>query len=269
MASININKLRFQIADLVAHFSDPDLFYKCFLEIMDQYSQRSLRKGSESTVNSFLPTFNCPDQVINQIIIGLQDKIRLEPVNALHIADQLWMDRYLESHELAALILGHIPTAYSSKVLDRIILWASPELDGAALKVLFAEATRGILKQDSKVLEDAIAGMLDKQDIEMHKIGLEAILSLINNQDFDRFPILFKLITPFILESGDEIVHLKTLAVLIALIKRTPIESAYYLKQSLAYSESNQVEGIIRRLIPNFPPDLRQSLLDAINQRGR
>ncbi|MCJ7695362.1 MAG: DNA alkylation repair protein [Anaerolineaceae bacterium] len=265
MPSINISKLRFQISELVDHFSDPVHFCKSFYEVLDHYSRRSLRPGDESIAKTFMPTFNCPDQVIKQIVLGLQVSIKMEPDSALDIVDILWQDKYLESRELAAKVLGNLPIEFTGKIMDRIILWAKPNLDKAALELLFSEATHCILRENSKLLEDAVVQMLDKKDIEWQSLGLEALVIMIKNPDYNRVPSLFKLISPFILET-DDLVQLKTEAVLSALIERTPIESAYFLKQSLGYSQRNQVERIIRRLLPNFPPDLRVTLLDAIYQ---
>jgi len=266
MSSININKLRFQIAELLDHFSDPKHFCKSFYEIMDHYSQRSLRSGDESIAKTFMPTFNCPDQVIKQIIIGIQATIKLKPDQALKIVNELWQDQHLESRELAAKILGYLPIDFADQVMDRIILWATPNLDNAAMESLFNEATQLILKEKPELLEEGVSHLLDKKDREFQIIGLQALVSLVKNRDYDRIPFLFKLIKPFILKNVDEIVQLKTLTVLSALIERSPIETAYFLKQNLAHSERDLVVRIIRRLLPKFPPDVKTSLLDAINQ---
>ncbi len=264
MPSIDLVRLKIQIAGLADTFSDPIEFKKRLHLILDFYSRRSLRQSKTASPKSLIPTFNCHPQIIKQIASGLHPDIVNSPQEALFIADYLWQDSYLESQQIAAMIIGTLPPDFSPQVIDRIMQWAHPNTDRVALELLINESIKVIQSSQLDQIEDLIYTLLHNQDPEYYRIGLSLMQYLIREPEFSNVPSLFKLLSPFILEPKYEMAHREIQGVITAFIVRTPIETSFYLQQLLHLTPGAEIEKVISRYISLFPQDQQSTLQTAI-----
>jgi hypothetical protein len=266
MPSIDLVRFRFQIVELLDEFSDPVRFKKTFHGILDLYSRRSLKPALSSLPVSLLPTFNCHPQVMKLIISGITPGIHEYPQQAIAIADHLWEDNYLESRELSTTILGLLTEDYAASVEDHILKWAHPEVDKASLDMLLKNAIKTIQSTHPERLEDLVYSFLHFQDPAYHTIGLKMMGNLIRSPGFTRIPSLFKFISPFIVEETDQLIQINTGMVIAALAERTPVETVFFLKQSLALTPGSGIERTIRRYLPSFPEEYQKKLQMALQE---
>jgi hypothetical protein len=71
------------------------------------------------------------------------------------------------------------------------------------------------------------------------------------------------LITP-LCQASPTGLHADLVEVIKALIQRSPVETAYFLRQILAISSNPNTARVVRRLLPEFSPDLQASLRKAL-----
>ena len=268
MPAVDLFRLRLQVAQLIELFSQPEGFLRQFHDLLGLYNQWTLREGMQTTPKTLMRSYNAPLQVIRQIELGIKPVILSEPHVALNLADLLWQDNFLESREMAAYILGQIPIMHIEDVKSRILDWANPNLDSAALDALFNKATSRLLTERPEIWEGIMENFLSHYEPIFQSYGLKAITGVIKNPDFNQVPSLFKLLRPFIQSPQSETIINLTKAVA-ALAERTPIETVYFLKQILAVTQGPEVEQFIRRCLPYFPLDLQRNLQEALRSHAK
>jgi hypothetical protein len=91
------------------------------------------------------------------------------------------------------------------------------------------------------------------------KTGLHALVVLVKDRDFQDLPTLFSMITP-LCQAAPTGLHADLVEVIKALARRSEVETAYFLRQILTLSSNPNTARLVRRLIPEFNPELQASL---------
>jgi hypothetical protein len=103
--------------------------------------------------------------------------------------------------------------------------------------------------------------------------GLRALLPMINDPRFENLPVFFRLIAP-LTRTAPSAVRPDLLDVLESLARRSPPETAFFLRQTLDTPNSPDTPWLIRQCLRAFPDELQASLretvrgLDRSNGRG-
>lgn len=259
MPAVDPTRLRFQIEDLMAFFQSPQKFHQQLRDLFSFYANRTLRFGDSIPQRSLIPIYNLPKPVLQQLEIDLKRHITADPEAALILADELWKDAYLEIKTTAINILGSVPIEEPGPILMRIETWLSPDLDQALVNRLF---TMGTLKLQDAFLESWIGflkSLLNHEDPKWAALGIRGLSEVINTPKFTNLPAVFRLISPFI--HDPQRLHFQNLELLIKnMAQRSPTETAFFLKQVLAVSESPYTTQLIKQCLPLFPEDIREEL---------
>jgi len=265
MPAVDLVRLRSQITELVSLINDPNSFLQKFHDLLELYNSWTLKSGQDIPSKPLTKSYKVPQQIIKQIEYKLADQIKTTPQVTLDLTDALWQDETLESKNLAAYILGQMPLEYSDQVKERILTWSETRLTTAALDTLFQRATSKLEQEKPGEWQELVLGFLNHYDPAMQILGLKAIANVIENPTFGNIPSLFKIIRPFLQEPSD-ITQNALNKVIKALANRTPIETAYMLKQVLADNPSKTVSQNIRRYVPYFQIAEQKNLLDLIRK---
>jgi hypothetical protein len=89
--------------------------------------------------------------------------------------------------------------------------------------------------------------------------GIRAVISAVSDPAFVNLPPILKLIEP-ILEAAPSKLQLEIEELVLALYKRHPTETTYFLRQVLNNSIDPMTAITFRRIAPSFPPALREEL---------
>jgi len=100
---------------------------------------------------------------------------------------------------------------------------------------------------------------LTDKNTAVQKIALRAILPAIQDREFENLPPLFQMVEP-ILKSPLPALQTELVEILQALASRSPVETAYLLRQALAVSDRPLTIRIVRRLLPLFSPEEQNRL---------
>ena len=146
MPAIDLARLRKQANQLADFFFLPEDFIKHLREMLDFYVNHTLRKQENIAPGSNLPTYRTPLVVMRQIENSISTLASDNPHYALELADQLWDEGYIETHLLAAYLLGRIPPQ-EERLLARLTAWAQQVRDPSVRSALLTTSLARMRKE--------------------------------------------------------------------------------------------------------------------------
>ncbi len=262
MPAIQLGRLKIQAARLANDYTQPAAFISNLDGILDFYADRTHRSGQSGVPHPLMPAFKVPAPVLRQIVVELGPSVEANPQAGFILADELWKKDNLEYRMLAASLLGLMPAASAEGVIERVQAWlkneTEPSLIEALLRVGMAPVRRDAAGKYMALLETWLStpGLVEQE------VGLWAMLPLLESASFNNLPALFRLITPFV-RSIQPRLRPALLAVVEAMIARSPQETAYFLRQNAASPASIDTPWLIRKVLRLFPAELQGSLRKA------
>jgi hypothetical protein len=115
------------------------------------------------------------------------------------------------------------------------------------------------------VLIRLIEGWLRSTKIFQQQLGLRALLPLIQDPGFENLPVFFRLIQS-LCQTAPAALRPDLLDVLAALARRSPQETAYFLRQTLMFPDSADTPWLVRQSLSKFPPEYQASLRQAVRE---
>lgn len=265
MPAVSLAEINKTIALLEEYFELPDLFEHTLMDLYERYSDRVYRAGQTVQSRQLLPTFRNPPLVQRRLEIRLGPLCGEHPTAALVLADRLWLHQELEPRSLSAFFLGQLDIQYSSEVLQRLVIWWRPELPVQLQHELFL---RG-----SKRLRDAypaewMAAVADWVALpKTQKFGLLALVATLSDESFTNLPPVYSLLSSLIQTPPPGLIH-DISDVIVLLAVRSPQETLYYLRQTLALSSTPDAVRLIRRLLPRLEPAMQTAVRPLLQERG-
>ena len=185
------------------------------------------------------------------------------PLTTLELVDLLWREPMLEPRQLAAGLLGKLPPEQFTEVTNRLVHWTSSDEEFRLTEYL---ASRGSARIRFDAPEQWIAILkewLESAEPMKQNLALQSLLPLIRDRQFINLPEVYNLLTPHLrrIESRNMVA---LLTVIEALIERSPNETVYFLKQMASSSTDPNLFRLLRRCLPSFPEDFRNSLRETV-----
>lgn len=258
MPAIDLARLRKQAARLADFFFVPDEFIKHLHEILDFYVNYTARKQDALAPGAKLQTYRTPPVIVKQIEQELAGPARQNPDAALDLADRLWDEAFLETHMLAAFLLGQIPPQ-EERLLARLTAWTQQMYDASLRAELLDTSLSRMRKEAPEKFLELVGEWLQPQRSRLWSNGLQAVLSAVRDPAFVNLPPVLPLIEPVITEAPAKL-QLEIEELVLALYKASPTETTYFLRQVLSGSENEMTVITFRRISSSFPPALRADL---------
>jgi hypothetical protein len=259
MPAIQPAHLKQQAALLAESFDQPLVFVRGLHHLLDFYADRARRSGQTGKPSPLMSAYNVRPPVLSMLLQEWAPWMENDPSLAFTLCDALWRENYLEFRLLAASLLGRIPPEPFEPILNRVEYWAREPLDASVVSALFVHGLSGLRKTDPDRLIQLVEQWLSSESIREMYFGLLALLPLISDPEFKNLPVFFRLIQPFCRETPPAL-RPSLIDLLIALARRSPQETAYFLRQSFETSNSRNTAWLIRRVVSEFPPDQEKSL---------
>jgi hypothetical protein len=267
MPAVSLPRLKEQIAQLAGHFDQPEGFHKRLLALFDLYSDRSYRPGQAIRPRPLVQTLYVPALVLGTLNQELGRWAREKPDAALAAAEMLWQDTMLEMRQTAAALLGQIPVQPPEPVLERLLRWADPEIDPQILETLMLQGGVRLRQEHPERWLMLVEHWLDMNAAEMQAVGLKSLLPLLQDRGFENLPRIYRILDPLVHTAPNALLPdlQKNIDVL---ARRSPAETAYFLRQMLSVSENSGTIRLVRRTLPTFPEEQQASLRKALLSRG-
>lgn len=264
MPAFQLTRLKTQIGDLSRLFTRPEEFQRCLRDLMELYADWAYRPGEEIKLLSFTPSYRVPPLILRHLTQELGGMCRENPHAALALADVLWRDKYIEPRLLAVQIMGQTPIVSLDAVIEQFQNWVVPGEDNQALDALFEIGSLNLRHEAPSEWLGLIDGWLQNQDVRYQILGLRAMLSVINDPGFVNLPPVFCMLVPIIQECAESL-DTSLLIVLGALVKRSPIETAYLFRQQVLNPLCKQrTRRLLRQCMAFFEPETRENFRDIL-----
>jgi hypothetical protein len=266
MPAIQIARLRAQMVQLMALYHQPAQFLRCLHDQLDFYTDHTYRPGQAGKIQPLLPHYKVPPPVIRQIEIELAGLCTQDPQAGLDLADTLWMDPYFEPRLLAIYLISLAPVSPPEPVLQRLSAWARPEEDRQVLRVLITRGAGRLMREQPDCWSGLVKGWLTNERPAAQSMGLHALLAIVEDESFQNLPVIFHLISPS-MHGLPANLQADLLAVLQALARRSPAETAYFLRQIMTLVSDPLIPRLVRHCLPIFSPETQASLRAALKSR--
>jgi hypothetical protein len=269
MPAIQPARLKLQVASLGEYFARPELFVVHLHELMDFYTDRTRRSSKAGGRVSLLPHYNIAGPVMRQIEEELTRQTeQWGPQVGLDLADALWQDGFYESRLFAAHLVGACWSADIVQLTARIRTWVTPDEDDRILQALFAAGKASIGRNRLDIWLDLIRSWLSADSIHIQELGIRALCTVVDDPEYENLPPIFILLGP-VVQSAPTALHPNLVQLTSSLARRSPAETAYFLRRMLAGAQEPSITRLIRRCLPAFPPELQTRLRDTLLERAR
>jgi hypothetical protein len=263
MPAVELLKLRAQIRALAAKFSEPQAFCIALKNFLDLYSNRAYRPGMAVKPQPLLPSYRVSPLIMRELELELVKLSQAQPEQSLQTAEVLWQDGYIETRQIASTLLGTVPKGYEQAVIEKLRAWSDPAENFRILDTLYQNSTISLRQNVSLVPLSLAEEWMASSDMQVQALGLRLLIPLVQDNRFENLPPVFRLLGPFVQNVlGPLQADIQSL--LEALIRRSPAETAYFLRQALPAASGPNTARMIRRCLPLFDPEQQGILRAAI-----
>lgn len=267
MPAIQLARLKIQVAGLVDRFDQPVPFHRALRDLYGYYADRTYRPGLSAPRIPLIPHYRLPTPVVRQVEIDLLPSILADPLAALALVDELWLDPFLEPRLLAVYIFSHVSPSPPEPVIERLIRWARPEEERQVITALLSQGTARLQREQPELWAGIIQQWLRADDPAILSFGLHALISMISDPGFENLPGIFRLLSPIMLPASSKLQG-DLVELIGALAQRWPIETAVFLRQMISMGHGTGILRVVRRCLGFFPMDSQASLRDAMQVYG-
>ena len=266
MPAIQPARLKRQSALLVEQFINPAAFIRSLHHLLEFYADRVHRPGQAGEPSPLIQAYGVKPPILRQILMDLEPLAKEKPNQALELCDQLWEQPYLEFRQLSASLLGMIPLSSSTAILERVRDWIRQDTEDHLIDVMILHGLENLRKEDPHSIYRLINEWLAANEVQYQKIGLRTMLLLVQDPDIENLPIFFNLIQPFA-RSLPSSISPDLIDIVEVLARRSPQETAYFLRQMLSFPNSPDTPWLIRQVIRVFPTEIQFSLRKALKEK--
>jgi hypothetical protein len=265
MPAIDLVRLRQEALQLTELFSNPSAFLRQLYNLLEAYAQPASRRGDGQHSAVTLPTFRVPPAVLKQIHFELQAMAQADPGQALSLADALWAQRSLEHRILAARLLGSAPVIPAKQTLDRLTAWVETNREESLLVELAENGCAHLRQENPSTLIEFAWDCLGSGDIRRQSLALLALRPLLTRTNYANLPALFEILAPIANDPPKRLRPYLT-SLLEALSERSPMETLYFLEQSLTENPGEGTRWLARQALKYLPAEGQERLRVALQQ---
>lgn len=263
MSAIQLARLKKQASQLADMVDQPEEFVHGLHDVLDFYADRTHRPGQAGEPPPLLSHYRVPIPVLRQIESEVAPRLDQQSQDNLQLLDRMWEEPNFEFRLLAATFLGKISPSPPEAVTERIFAWASSSAEQRLLSVLLVQGMERTRNEALDVFLQQVGKWLAGPTVLSQQIGLRALLPLITEGNFENIPAIFRLITPFTRELPAPL-RPDLLDIINELARRSPRETAYFLKQNLELPGSTDTAWVIRQSLRQFTNETWESLHEAL-----
>jgi hypothetical protein len=265
MPAINLARLKIQAARLAEKFGEPQAFLLSLNELLGFYTNRTIR-ASQIAQRLSVPTYQTPRPVLRQIESELVVLIENQPDEAIKLSDTLWKAGSLESRLLATYLLGNLPPGRAISALTRLPDWLKQSKDKEIRFALVTDAFARLRREYPEAFFSILEGWLGSPQSTMQIWGMQALIPLLQDPQFENLPAIFRILHPSILAASPA-TQLDLQACLAALERFSLTETIAFLREILWGNPGAGMLRIFRRILPGLSPDLQEALRETLREQ--
>jgi hypothetical protein len=263
MPAIHLPRLRRQAAELAEKFENPRAFNQELKDLFEFYSDRTRRPGQTGAPSPWIKVYKVPDPVLRRIYLEIAPLAGAYPEKAFDLVVVLWQEPLFEHRLIACRLLGEIPSSEHQRLLALLEEWVNENEEESLLECIATQSLVRLREENPEVLTAQIEKWLGSQGIKYQKLGLIALLAQLTATEFENLPAVYRLLGMHMPTASKGLrPYLRDL--LKPLARRSPLETAFFLRQSLEGSDNPVIPWLIRHSMEFFPKDVQSSLKAAL-----
>lgn len=267
MPAVQLAQLDQQINHLTRHFADPGAFRYELESLLVRYADLTYKPGESVRQSTLLiSSYRTAPIVMRKLEQRMAALAVHNPDLVLPAADLLWQADESEMRRLAAVLIGSLPAEKTDDVLQRMRQWSVPGNNPVHFEVLYDLGTATLRRSAPQKWLELIRAWLNDTDLEIARLGVIAITRLVKDREFENLPAVYNAINPLVSVTPERLQY--ELRVLVSqLARRSPTETAYFLRQALGSHPTATLARLVRRILPEFPEETQdrlKSLLTAL-----
>lgn len=262
MPAIHLDRLKQNSAQLAEQFDHPENFVHNLHKILSNYADLAHRPGQTGEPAPLIFSYYVPKPVIRQILNDVTPRVKSNPDGALTLCDHLWNEPYYEMRLLAASIIGRVTPDPVEPILDRIRKWSDGTSDNQIITVILDQGLHRLRLDAPEKLITQIESWLSDPIPEINRLGIQALIPLIETANYENIPLFFRQISPYVRELPPALRN-DVSTVIQILARRSPVETAYFLRQHITSNNTNAA-WLTRQNLRDFPADIQISLRELL-----
>jgi hypothetical protein len=266
MPAINLARLKIQAARLAEKFSQPDAFVRELDDLLDYYTNRTIR-STQIIQRLSIPTYRTPRPVLRQIESERAALAEDHPIEAVALTKALWEAGTLEARLLAANLLGNTPSAPAIPALTRLPEWLNQSTDKEIREALLTDALARVRRENPDVFFILVEGWLASPRSSLQVWGLRALIPLLQDSRFENLPAVFRILRPALSAAGPS-TQLDLQVCLAALERFSLTETTSYLREVMRDNPKATMLRTFRRILPGLSPELQASLREIFREQA-
>jgi len=259
MPAINPARLKLRVTQLLELFDDPVGFVKDLHELNNFYADRTRKPGRGGPRLAQINAYNVPKQVLRQIEGMVAVKAAADPDASLELVDALWLEPWLECRLLAVHILGLVPPNPPERIIERMTAWGDDCGINHQLDSSLADGLIQLRKEAPRRFLRLLESWVSSPKISTRRLGLRVIPPLVSDSNFVNLPAIFNMISP-LMQNADLITDFDLGNAVATLAKRSPQETAYFIKHIISISDRTGLDVFTRQILENFPVQVREDM---------
>jgi hypothetical protein len=263
MPAIQPARLKKQAAELANSFNQPAVFIRGLRTLLDLYTDHTHRSGQAGEPSPLMAAYNAPPPVMRQVWFELNRVLKPQPEAIYPLCDALWAQPNLDLKLMASQLLSLCPEDKAEPIIERMQAWISSGLDKRLLDAVLEHGLMKIERQAPERAMELVTEWLAAAELSMQQAGLRALPMMIQSMGTQNLPVIFKQMGAFIRVAPSRL-RPDILKVLVCLVRASPSETAYFLRQNLWAPENTDTAWLVRQVLSEFPEEMRAGLRQAM-----
>lgn len=264
MPAVDLTRLKSQLDGLSWRVTRPEEFVQELNAIFSHYADRVYRPGEQVIKKHIVQAYHIPPLVFRQTELELKQRFVENPAAALNLADLLWQENLFEPKLFAAAILGMLPPEQAAEISRRLEQWGQQSTDAKILGPMLEKSTLRLRQEQPQKLMQVLKNWSGSTELADQRLVLLLMQIMLQDLSFDNLPPLLDMLTVAI-KLHPQALQQTLVDVFIQLIQRTPLESAYFLRQLIRLGTSEPSANLLRKIITEFDEPTRSSLLSEMH----
>ena len=266
MPAIDLARLKIQSARLIEKFAEPENFVHALNELLDYYTNHTIRT-TQVVQRLSAPTYHTPRPVLRQIESELATLAENEPGKAVDLVRVLWKANSLESRLLAAYLLGRLPFDQAMPTLALLPAWLNQSIDKEIRTTLLTNALVRLRREKPEAFFTILAGWLGSPLSATQIWGLQALIPLLQDPQFENLPAVFRILRPAVLAAGPA-TQMDFQACLAALERHSLTETVAFLREIIRANPKPMMLRILHRILPGLSQELQEALRETLREQS-
>jgi DNA alkylation repair enzyme len=264
MPAIDLARLKTQAARLSDKFGDPEAFVQNLNEVLDYYTNRTIRP-TQTAQRLSLPTYHTPAPVLRQIQSELNPLVEAYPKKAIELVNALWKEKYLEARVLAAWLLGSISPSEAISSLAHLPAWLAQSTDKKVREMLLTDSLTRLRQENPEALFAILEEWLKSPRGSYQVWGLQALIPIVSAPHFENLPVVFRILRPTV-QSAGPLTQLELKALLATLEHVSLTETVAFLRDLINSNPSPIMIRTLQRIVPGLSAELQSAFKTMLRE---